>query len=86
MTWTNVGDILFLVGELVSVGLFVCGAWLSFTTRKVDSVKAAVVGIPTGATPAAKPLPPQPGAALTGEPFERGIEAYDDFLKLQGSK
>ena len=84
MTWTNVGDSLFLVGELISVGLFMYGAWLSFTAHKVDMLKAPGVGRPRGATPAAKPLPPRPGAASTSEPFERGTEAYDDYLKLQG--
>jgi len=34
MTWTNVGDSVFLVGELVSVGLFMYGAWLSITAPK----------------------------------------------------
>jgi hypothetical protein len=86
MSWTNVGDILFLVGTLLSAGLIVCGGWLSVTAPEVDAHKVLGVGRRRGASPAAKPFPPRPGAALASEPFERGIEAYDDFLKLQESQ
>jgi len=84
MNWTNVGAILLLAGELLSVGMFVYGAWLSISAPKVDPHKDPGVGRPRGPTSAAKPAPPRPGAASTSEPFERRIEAYDDFLKLQG--
>ena len=59
MSWTDVVDILFFVGGIISASLFVYGAWLCITAPELDSHSTPAVGRPKSATPAAKRLPPR---------------------------
>ena len=59
MNWTNVGDILFLVGALVVAAFLVYGGWLSITAPEADPHHAPGEGRARGATPEAQPFPPR---------------------------
>lgn len=82
MNWTNAGDILFLVGELLAAGLCVYGGWLSITAPGVRRYNATDDGRPRAATPEAELLARRPRDAARRE---RGIEACDDFINVPGS-
>lgn len=81
MNWTNAGDILFLVGELLSAGLFVYGGWLSITASEVGPYNVRDDGRPRAATLEAKLLARRPRDVARRE---RGIEAYDDAMNMPG--
>lgn len=75
MNWTNVGDILFLVGALLATAFLLYGGWLSITAPEVDPHNAPGEGRPRGATPEAKPLPPRYDAARRYDSARRGASA-----------